>query len=223
MILKTYADFLAYAEEIGVMVFLDRFIEGFPSLKAMTRAEQWFTDDPETDPWQWKNRAAAEKRLAFGNILGGHKGFISAKLYPLFYSACRPDGSIEERYKWGYVKKLVLDVYRLFDNSRELDTGEIRRLMNVTKKDGAAAVDGAIAALQRDFYITVSGNRRKVSFDGTEYGWPANTYRLADDWAADWLSEPLLPTDEARAQILEHLGGMCGGIDLKKAEKLLFK
>jgi hypothetical protein len=220
--LKTYAEFLEYAENAGVMAFSGGFLDGFPKLDALTAPGRWFTGYADTDPWQWRDRAAAEKRLAFGNILGGRKGFIARSIYPLFYSACRPDGSMAERWRWGHVKKLTYDVYRLFEENGGLDTGEIRRLMGVTKKDGASAVDAAVTKLQSEFYITVSGNRRKVSYGGAEYGWPANTYALADDWAADWLTAPLLPTDEARARILAHLAGLNGKIDLKQAEKLLF-
>ena len=226
--LKTYSDFLAYSEDSGAVVFAGDFTEGFPNLYDMTSPLQWHTGDPETDPWRWKDRAAAERRVAFGNILGGRKGFLSRALYPLFYSACRPDGSIEERYRAGYVKKLVLDVYRLFEDGAALDTGELRRLMNVRKSEGTGrsesvhSVDGAVVTLQREFYITVCGSRRKTRFDGVEYGWPANTYRLVDDWLAAWLTEPLLPTDEARARILAHITAKNGAIDGKKAGKLLF-
>jgi hypothetical protein len=219
--LRTYAEFLAFAEDTGVVIFADAFIEGLPNLYDLTRG-QWHTGDRETDPWQWRDRAAVDKRLAFGNILGGHKGFISPRLYPLFYSACRPDGSMAERWRWGHVRKTVYDVYRLFEEGVPLDTGEIRRKMNVRKSEGASSVDRAVVTLQREFYITVCGNRRKVSFDGQEYGWPANTYCLVDDWAADWLKEPLLPTDEARGRILAHITALDQRIDTGKAEKLLF-
>lgn len=220
--LKTYADFLSAVESFGLMAFSGAFLDGFPKLDKLTSPLQWHTGDDETDPWQWKDRAAAEKQAAFGNILGGRKGFISKRMYPLFFSACRPDWTVEERYKKGYIKKAVLDVYRLFDTGRQLDTGEIRRLMHVTKKEGASAVDSAIVTLQREFYITVSGNRRKTSFDGKEYGWPANTYSLVDDWASGWLTEPLLSTDDARAAIMSHCAGLDSRLDCNKAEKLLF-
>ncbi len=221
--MNTYSEFLNHTETSGVLAFSGKFIAGFPKLDELTPQAQWHTGDPETDPWQWKDRAAAEKRLAFGNILGGRKGFIAPDLYPLFYSACRPDGTPEDRYKDGTVKKIVLDVYRLFESGETLDTSEIRKKLGVTKKDGASTVDAAVVTLQREFYITVCGNRRKVSFDGHEYGWPANTYGLVDEWAKDWLTAPLLPTSEARTRILNHCAALDKQIDIKALEKLLFK
>ncbi len=221
--LNTYAEFLAYAEQCGVLVFAGKFVEGFPNLSELTSRNQWHTGDLDTDPWQWRDRAATEHRLAFGNILGGHKGFISRQLYPLFYSACRPDGTLDEHYRSGTVTRTAIDVYKLFENGDDLDTGEIRKQMGVTKKEGASAVDTAIVWLQSKFYITVCGNRRKVSFDGIEYGWPANAYRLADDWASDWLLAPLASTADARAQILAHIAALGSRIDINMAEKLLFR
>ncbi len=221
--LKTYDDFLAYAESVGVLAFSGKFLPGFPKLDALTAPSQWHTGDETTDPWQWKDRAAAEKRLAFGNILGGRKGFIAPSMYPLFYSACRPDGELGDLYRDGLIKKTVMDVYALFGGEKSLDTSEIRRTLGVTKKDGASAVDAAVVTLQRLFYITVCGNRRKVSADGVEYGWPANTYCLTSDWAAAWLSEPLLPTKDARDKILAHCAALDPAIDQKKLGKLLFK
>lgn len=221
--LRTYADFLSCADDVGVMVFAGKFTEGFPKLDDLTTPNQWHTGDLDTDPWRWKDRAALERRLAFGNILGGHKGFISKKLYPLFYSACRPDGYMEERYHRGTVSRTAFEVYNLFENGSDLDTGEIRKQMGVTKKEGASAVDSAIVWLQSKFYITVCGNRRKVSFDGIEYGWPANTYCLVDEWASNWLNEPLLPTAEARTQIHAYITALDSRIDIENAEKLLFR
>jgi hypothetical protein len=45
---------------------------------------------------------------------------------------------------------------------------------------------------------------------------------IVDAWFSDWLKEPLLPTSEARARILQHLSGLGLGIDIEKAGKLLF-
>lgn len=220
--LNIYSDFIGFAEKSGVMAFSGKFLVGFPKLDDLTSPTQWHTGDAHTDPWQWKDLAALEKRLAFGNMLGGHKGFIAKELYPLFYSACRPDGNAEDHYRAGRMKKTVFEVYKLFASGVSLDTSEIRKRMGVTKKDGASAVDSAVVTLQKEFYITICGNRRKISRSGIEYGWPANTYCLVDDWAQDWLSAPLLPSADARAQIITHCTALDDRIDSTKLKKLLF-
>jgi hypothetical protein len=179
-LLATYEDFLKSVNEMGFLPF-SNIVSGLPSLLSVTEGSQWHTDDPDTDPWQWRVRAVAEKKLAFGCLLGGHKGFISEAMYPYFYAACNPKEHIEERYHTGEVSQAVWQVCQLFEEGGELDTGDIRKALG--KRFSQSKLDSAVAELQREFYITVSGNRRKCNKQGEPYGWPANTYKRVTDWA----------------------------------------
>jgi len=204
MILNTYEEFVERVNHLGFMAF-SSMLPGFPSLDRETRPEQWHTGDPQTDPWCWKDRAAKERKLAFGCLLGGHKGFISQELYPYFYVACHPQEDIEERWFEGRVSLVEWQVWQLLCQGGEPDTGEIRRAMGVTKKQGAGKVDSALKELQRCFYITVSGNRRKVSRWGEPYGWAINTYLRVSDWAPEsWLrGADRISREEAVEHILD--------------------
>ncbi len=109
MLLITYEEFLHRVDELGFMALSD-FLAGFPSVSEETLEENWHTGDPDTDPWCWKQRAATEKRLAFGCILGGHKGFVSARLYSLFHTAFRPEEHMEVRRASGQVSQTVWEL-----------------------------------------------------------------------------------------------------------------
>ncbi len=222
--LRTYDQFVARVNELGFFSFYGRFLPGFPMLQTETTEEQWHTGDRETDPWQWKDRAAEEQQLAFGCVLGGHKGFISKRLYPLFYAACRPTLNMEERYARGEISQATWQLYKLFAGGAVLSTAEIRQALGVTKKEGASQVDTALRELQKEFSITVCGNRRKVSQDGREYGWPSNTYCRVADWApAGWLDgSDMIDRDEARDQLLEIGCSIAPGIGRDVLSKLLF-
>lgn len=98
-LLTTYPDFLQRVEALGFYP-MSNILRGYPSLGAETPAQIWHTG-LETDPWQWKDRAAVEKRLAYGCILGGHKGFVSRQMYPVFYAACHPAETMPERWAAG--------------------------------------------------------------------------------------------------------------------------
>lgn len=87
--LGTYSDFLAYADNCGLMFFLGKAPQGMPVLDKLTAPHQWHTGDAETDPWQWKDRAAAEKRLAFGNILGRSERARAPARWTARSSRCR--------------------------------------------------------------------------------------------------------------------------------------
>ncbi len=220
--LHTYEEFVRQVDALGMMAMSKGFLQGFPTLEGLTADEQWHTGDPDTDPWQWKDRVAAEHRLAFGCLLGGYKGFVSKGMYPRFFAACRNPQPLEERYFEGHVTQTLRAVYALFQDGAPLSTSDIRARMGVTKKKGASAVDAAIVQLQREFLITVCGNARKIGKDGLPYGWPANAYCPVELWAGDFLDAPRLSQQEARQAILAHCGAWGLDIDLGKLKKRLF-
>jgi len=205
MHLKTYADFLALLEERGMVWFSSGQPAGLPSLGAYTKETQWHTGDPDTDPWQWRERVAAERRGAVGNVLGGRKGFIVPALYPLFFAAARPALPMEERYAGGLVPRMQQRALALFVPGQPLSTFELRAQLIGPRKEGVSKMFGAIEALMREFYITVCGSKQKNNALGQPYGWPAVNYALAEEWHGDWLAAaPLLPQEEAREAILAH-------------------
>lgn len=204
-LLKKYEDFISRVDELGFMAFSD-ILPGFPSLTEETPRENWHTGDPDTDPWCWKDIAAGEKRLAFGCILSGHKGFVSARMYSLFYTAFHPEEHMEERRASGHVSQTVWQLSQLFEEKTLLTTGEIRQEMGVTLKKGGSKVDNAIKELQQHYYITVAGNRQKTDKFGQPYGWPANVYDKVENWIPqEWMIlSPGLSFEEARERILDH-------------------
>ncbi len=201
--LHTYGDFLARIDQAGFL-FLSDVLSGMPSVWSETADAQWHTGDPDTDPWQWKDRAAAEKRLAFGCVLGGHKGFIAPRLYAAFVRACQPDGALEERHDEGLVKPAVWDLWQCFEETPVLGSNDLNRLWKQSgRKSGG--LEGAIRELQREFWITVSGNRRKLDRFGQPTGWAHLLYERVDIWApAEWLAPAAgMSAAQARASILD--------------------
>jgi hypothetical protein len=222
MLLTNYQDFISRVEELGFLPF-SGIADGMPSLASETPGNIWHTGDDQTDPWRWKDRACEEKRLAFGCLLGGNKGFIAPRLYPAFLTACRPEESMEERYSDGLVSQTVWELWKLFQDRRTLDTSEIRRLMGVTRKKGSSRVDSAAAELQKHFCITVAGSRQKLDRSGQPYGWRINVYELVEDWVPDeWLTvNAFSDREEAQAAILDIGQAMGSGIDRNKLAKAL--
>lgn len=222
-LLNCYEDFINRVNDLGFMPF-SPVIPGLPALTEETRPGQWHTGDEDTDPWCWKDRAASEKKLAYGCVLGGSKGFISPGMYRFFYAVCRPEAGMEERWAEGNVGQAMFRLWNIFEQGVVLDTGEIRKMMNVSRKQGASRIDGALKELQKEFYITVSGNRRKVNKYGEPYSWAANTYQRVTDWAPEsWLGDSLkMSREEALEAILD--AGIAIGVrqaDRQRLAKIL--
>lgn len=224
MILKSYQDFIDRVEEVGFLPF-SSIVAGMTSLTAETEEVDWHTGDHDTDPWKWKDRAAEEKRLAFGCVLGGQKGFLSPIFYPIFYRACHPEESMEIRYHEGLVEMEVWKLWQIFQEKTLLNTSDIRREMGVTQKQGGSRIDRATIELQKYFYITVAGNRQKTDKFGKPYGWPANVYDRCLDWAPkEWMTDVMdISKEEAREQILEASERLGKNVDLVKLRRILFK
>jgi hypothetical protein len=215
--LKCYSEFLTCIEHLGFLPF-SHLLSGLPSLSSFTSNTQWHTGDPETDPWRWKDRAAAEKSLAYGCILGGHKGFIAPRLYGLFYLAFHPTPAFIDRWEAGEVNHTTWQVWNLFEKQTILDTGQIRKKLGVTASNGASRVDLSVRELQRDFYLCVTGSRRKIGKNGQEYGWAINTLTRIENWIPnEWLTIPTnLDQVSAREQVLDL--GMRSGENLERSE-----
>jgi len=219
MNLATYSDFLERVEKLGFMA-LSNVLPGFPSLGSETSRNQWHTG-LDTDPWLWKDRAAQEKSLAYGCILGGHKGFVTQRMYPLFYAAFHPAQSMPERWSAGTLNQTVWRLWQLYEEKGTLNISQVRQTMGVNRKRGGSALDAAIVQLQREYFITVDGTDRKISAKGEFYGWPVNRYSRVGDWApsgwlegfSDWSAA------EARELILDDGVAMSQDINRKALAK----
>jgi hypothetical protein len=220
-ILTTYEDFVARVDALGFMA-LSHLTPGLPSLGGETPESLWHTG-LETDPWRWKDRAAEEKRLAYGCILGGHKGFVSRCMYPIFYAAFHPRLSMPERWADGTVSQRTWQVWQLFEEKGTLNISQVRQALGVSRGQGLSAVDTAIQQLQKEYSITMDGNDRKVSANGEYYGWPVNRYRRVLDWVpAGWLDGVQdWSAAEAREWILEDGVAMSEGVNRRDLAKRL--
>jgi hypothetical protein len=222
VMLTTYEDFVARVEALGFMA-LSPLLPGLPSLGGETSESLWHTG-LDSDPWRWKDRAAEEKCLAYGCILGGHKGFVTQRMYPVFYAAFHPLLSMPERWAAGTVNQRTWQLWQLFEDKGTLNISQVRKTLGVSRKQGVSTIDTAIQQLQHEYYITIDGNDRKVSAKGEFYGWPVNRYRRVMDWApAGWLdSAKDWSVGEARELILEDGVAMSDGVNRQDlAQKLV--
>ena len=201
--LTSYQDFVEQVNEMGFLP-MSGLTPGLPSLGDLTPDGNWHTGDPDTDPWQWKDRAAREKKLAYGCILNGQKGFVSSQLYAAFYSAFHPPEPMPVRWAEGLVDRTTWSLWNLFEKQSVVNTFEAHRML-AGNSSSSSRIDSRLQALQAAYYITGAGNARKVSRAGQGYGWPAMRYQRVLDWAPEgWLTDaPGMRVNEAWEIILD--------------------
>ncbi len=216
--IRSYAELIAHVERVGWLPFSGHGIEGLDSLASLTRGQPWHSEE-DGDPWAWKDLAAAENRLAYGSMLGGHKGFVSPRMYACFYAVFHPGDDVEERFEAGLLSRTARDVYRLFDSRVTMPTHGIRQAMGVTKKTGGTRVDAAIAQLHRTFDLTTAGTEQKVDAYGRPYGWPSTVQARVDAYIpAEWLTDA---SSVSRDRAVERILGAYPDADRGKLCRLL--
>jgi hypothetical protein len=191
--IATYEDFIERAEELGFLTLFPT-IPGLPSLEEETPPGIWFQDDEAADPWSWKSRAAEEKRLAYGCLLGGAKGFVAPRMYAHFFRVFHRR-SVEERWRDGVLSPLAWKAWSAFQDRAAAGTRELRRLTGA--KGGK--LDAVLADFQRTYDLAIAGREYRIDRTGRPYGWASNLYQPVPRWVPEGWWELAAPRDRRDA------------------------
>ena len=222
-LLMYYQDFIERVDELGFMSY-SNILPGLPSLHNETPKSIWYTGNIDTDPCCWKDRVAGEKKLAYGSIIGGNKGFVSERMYSKFYTAYHMKTSMEESWENGHVSEMTWKLWNLFEKDLKYGTSELRKILGVTPKDGGSRLDKSLTELQHCYYITISKTEQRIDKNGHPYGSPQNVYEKVLNWVPkDWMKDTEISEEEARELIIQTVLSMGQNISRNQIEKLLFK
>lgn len=222
-LLMRYQDFLERVDELGFMPY-SNILPGLPSLHDETPKSIWYTRNTDTDPSCWKDRVSGEKKLAYGSIIGGNKGFVSERMYAKFYAAYHMETSMQERWESGQVNEMTWKLWNMFEKALIYGTSELRNTLGVTPKDGGSRMDKSLAELQYYFYITISKTEQRIDKKGNPYGAPQNVYEKVLNWVPkDWMKDFGTSKEEARELIIQTAISMGQNISRNQVEKLMFK
>ena len=102
------------------MPLFENLIPGF-SVEEHTPAADWWTDDPATDPWAWRQVLASNARVAYGKFFDRKAGFVSRAWFPVFANYRRDGYDYEGMYEDGKMNsrcKRILDVLEIDEDAR---------------------------------------------------------------------------------------------------------
>ena len=169
-------------EEAGFLPFFANEIEGF-SVEEQVSSRDWWTDDPDRDPWLWRERIAAGGRVAYGKFFDKKAGFISLDWLPFFANFRRDGYDFDARWAEGLAnrrEKAIMDFYLGEDDEGELIYRDPKIMSTDLKQlagfgpGGEKNYPGILTNLQMQTYLVISGFRRRESKRGRSYGMPVS-------------------------------------------------
>ena len=176
--IRNYKQLVERVEEIGFLPLFANEVEGF-SVEEMTATNDWWSGDGTTDPWEWREIAARERRVAYGKFFGGKAGFISLDWLPVFANYRRDGYDFDARYEDGLAshrEKLIMDYYIGEDANGDTVWKDVDILSTELKraagfgKGGEKNFAGIMTGLMMQLYLVTADFRRRRSKKGETYG-----------------------------------------------------
>ena len=185
---------------------------------------QWFSGDPDRDPWDWRERVLIERSdIAYAKFFFKKAGFITREWYPCFLAARRKGRDFEDAYADGLHSRAALRVYECLQQNGALPVHDIKPLAGFGR-DEKSAFERALAELQMGLYITVCGHAQKISRAGESYGWASDVYCLAEEFFPDEVFEAaaLLEPEEAAGKIETQVYRINPGAEPGKIRRFIY-
>jgi hypothetical protein len=172
--LKTLDALITYVNEVGFLPLFGNEIDGF-SVEDRVCPSDWWTEDAERDPWEWRVGAARSGKVAYGKFFGKKAGFVSLEWLPRFVNYRRDGYDFDSRYEEGLARHREQLIMQLFASRDALPSYEIKQLAGFGK-GGEKNFSGIITDLQMQTYLTIHDFRRRINKKGQPYGMAVAVY-----------------------------------------------
>ncbi len=203
--LHTVEDAIQYINEVGFLPLFKNEIPGF-SLEERTVPDYWWCEDPQVDPWIWRELIARSGDVAYGKFFDKKAGFISREWLPYFANVRRDGYDFDALWDDGKASRRQKKIMDLFEDEAEIYSNEIKARAGFGK-GGEKGFDGTISDLQKLTYLCVRDFRQRRNKRGELYGWPIAIYCTPEHlWGYDWVTSQYRaePMESAEA-ILAHM------------------
>ena len=188
--LHTVDEAIEYINRVGFLPLFKNEIPGF-SLEERTVPEYWWSDDPEVDPWKWREIIARSGRVAYGKFFNRKAGFISEEWLPCFVNYRRDGYDFDALWEDGKAsarQKKIMDLFAEEFEAVEYFSNELKQKAGFSK-DGDKGFEGIISGLQMQTYLCVHDFRQRRNRKGLEYGWPIAVYCTPEHlWGYDFVT-----------------------------------
>lgn len=184
---------------------------------------QAHTENPETDPWEWRMRVLNEcDDIAYSKLFFNKSGYISKEWYPYFLAVRRDSKGFRDAYLSGTISNIAKRIYEIVDHNDVIPLHIIKQEGNFGKED-KSKFDRAITELQMKMYITMCGNARKLSAKGEEYGWSSTMFCTVEKfWDGSVFDKAAaIMRDKAIEKITDKIYALNSDAEDKKISKFI--
>jgi hypothetical protein len=219
--LKSVRETADRIRELGFLPLFSTELPGF-SVEEHVPAADWWSDDPDRDPWIWRMLLAEYEDIAYGKFFDKKAGFISREWFPAFANYRRDGYDYEGMYEDGKLNgraKKILDALELDENAvgLELMSGQLRSKAAVEK-----GFDGVLIDLQMQSFLLISRFRRKRNKRGIEYGWHLPAFMTPETkWGYDFVNSADERPEESGNRIRAQIRKICPSADEKALRRLV--
>ena len=206
-------------QEITRLGFLPLFageVPGF-SVEERTVPENWWTDDPGTDPWVWREILARRGNVAYGKFFHNRAGFLSKEWLPVFANYRRDGYDFDARWDdelASWRQKKIMDLFMEKNADREFFSFEVKEKAGFGK-NGEKNFEGTLTSLQMMLYLVCCDFRQKKNKKGQEYGWHIAVYSTPEHLFGRDLVTSCYREDPKRSlgRIIAQVQKICPGTD----------
>lgn len=191
--LHTADELAALIKEIGFLPLFSNEIPGF-SVEERTTVGSWWTDDPDSDPWAWREVLSRRKDIAYGKFFNKKAGYVSKKWFPGFANYRRNgydfDALVGDELASFRAQK-IMNALELDDELKglELLSFELKAKAGFGK-GGEKNFEGTMADLQMQSFLLMSDFRQKVNKKGQSYGWHIAAFETPETkWGYDFIAK----------------------------------
>ena len=222
--IHTVDEATAYINEVGFLPLFKNDILGF-SLEEHTVPEYWWCEDPDRDPWIWREIIAGSGEVAYGKFFDNKAGFISREWLP-YFANFRRDGydfdALWDDGKASIRQKKIMDLYMDDNSDAEYFSYELKKNAGFGKNK-EKGFDGVLTNLQMQTYLCIRDFRRRRNKKGGEYGWSiAVLSRPEHLWGYGHVTSAYReePAESAK-RIAEHVTGIYPAAGKKQIRRVL--
>lgn len=185
--IHTVEEAVEYIKKAGFLPLFKNEIPGF-SLEEHTVSEYWWSEDPERDPWEWREIIAGSGQAAYGKFFDRKAGFISKEWFP-YFANYRRDGydfdALWDDEKASMRQKKIMDLFSEENADAELYSFEVKQNAGFGK-EGEKNFEGTITDLEMKMYLCMRDFRQRKNKKGENYGWAIAVYSTPEHlWGYD--------------------------------------